>query len=805
MDFQRATLDAFFYDYPLGIVIGMLKGNTVNLDNILEPLPGLMRWRFPAFNIGEYRLWVETLKNKYKAEIDFNTGAILPFLLLFEYGKLFLNLPTLKVKDEQLLRWHELTTHLSEDLVTCSSLAKYDADNNSLTDIFDWKESLGYDNNDCRAIVENGLIDLHAHLDASSDAFNIGWIDRMNRFNIKRGAKVGDYDERLLDDIKIVNTAQDLSVDYWRKPYIQRNYMDWVSLAALLRYYIFRIVFDNKYPSDKEKNDLCDSINDTTVAKCLLFKLFANSDSSRTSSLKINVHGLGNWDYALSADIFEGKDLTNPESLLAGERWLLYSYFKKLYENQTDRKTIKSLPIAYLYILIKLRARREIIQTNRLSGLTNYQQYQKNYKSFVSKDTQVLHWKYAIQTAILENNNHLECRVSPNNIYEAMAQNYEKPLLLASNPICRLKHNGSMSFVCSISKSTIEPENREYQLYRKEIKEGLDGVLKIRDANRKTPKKSPRIVGLDFTGSDRKMRPEVYGQLVRYARCKGLKHFTYHAGEDFFDLLDGMRTIDEVIYHLNWNKNCRIAHVLSLFTDAEQYYKERHFKCFMPRQIMLDNLVWLNSTCKKLGLKFHEDFVSQIKLLYKRIGYPGDYDYKSYVASMKLRGDNINQYFEKQGSTYSQCSERNNAGFEKLRGNTIAKEILKLYVKEKGIFECGNEMVEWKYPTEIIELANKMQAFILEKLRAKKISIETCPTSNLNIGHFERYISSPSIQMDKKNLVFNINTDDKGILATNIENEYALLYAALQKEGKSVTDINKYFNKVKTNAKRMKF
>lgn len=804
MDFQRATLNAFFYDYPLGVVFGMLKGDTVNIEDILKPLPGLMSLRFPAFNIGEYRLWVEMLKNGWGKEIDFNDGVLLPFMLLFEYGNQFLNLPNLVVKNGQLLRWHELTNLLSEDLVICSSLAKYDVDNLSLSSKFDWKESLDYDNNDCQSIIESGLIDLHAHLDASSDAFNIGWIDRMNRFNIKRGAKIDNYDEKLFDDIKIISTSQDCSVDYWRKPYIQVSYMDWVSLAALLRYHIYRIACDDKFPTTKEMADIDAAITDTSFAKYMLWDLYTNSDSLRRSGHKVNEKNFGSWDYALSADCFVGNNMTTPESLLAGERWLLYSYFKKLYKNSKERQIIKSLPMVYLYILIKLRARREVVQTNRLKGLANYQQYQKNYKSFVSEDTQVLHWKYAVQTSILEKRNHFECRVSPQNISEVKSQNFEKPLL-TSDTTRSLTQNGSLSFVCSISKSTNETETREFLGYRERLKKGLDEVLQIRDADKKTIKRHHKIVGLDFTGSDRKMRPELYGQLVRYARHYGIKHFTYHAGEDFFDLLDGIRTIDEVIYHLNWNKNCRIAHALSLFTDTEQYYKKRHFKCFMPGQVMLDNLVWLSYVCKKIGLTVDGEFNSQIDTLYCQIGYPIPFDFKSYVASMKLRGDNINRHIENQESPYAKCSERKDTGFNRLRRNTVAKEILRCYVMDKDIFRRGNKMVEWKYPIQVIEIAKRMQDYTIGKMKAKGISIETCPTSNLTIGHFDRYISLPSIQLDNKGFIFNVNTDDKGILATSIENEYALLYAALQKEGKTVAEIHRYFNNVKSNAKKMRF
>ena len=64
--------------------------------------------------------------------------------------------------------------------------------------------------------------------------------------------------------------------------------------------------------------------------------------------------------------------------------------------------------------------------------------------------------------------------------------------------------------------------------------------------------------GIDACSSEIACRPKVFGQVFRYLSDKGL-HRTYHAGEDFFDIVDGLRAIDEAIlfcgvtcsHHLN--------------------------------------------------------------------------------------------------------------------------------------------------------------------------------------------------------------------------------------------------------------
>jgi len=74
----------------------------------------------------------------------------------------------------------------------------------------------------------------------------------------------------------------------------------------------------------------------------------------------------------------------------------------------------------------------------------------------------------------------------------------------------------------------------------------------------------------------------------------------------------------------------------------------------------------------------------------------------------------------------------------------------------------------------------------------KGIAIETNPSSNALIGTFKRYDKHPILnwyniglelgnEMDIPQIQVSINTDDQGVFATYIENEYAYLALALEK------------------------
>mgnify|MGYP002460794905 CR=1 FL=1 len=53
--------------------------------------------------------------------------------------------------------------------------------------------------------------------------------------------------------------------------------------------------------------------------------------------------------------------------------------------------------------------------------------------------------------------------------------------------------------------------------------------------------------------------------------------FTFHVGEDFLDIVDGLRAIRESLIFLNLENRDRIGHALVLGTDVEKYYMKRGY------------------------------------------------------------------------------------------------------------------------------------------------------------------------------------------------------------------------------------
>ena len=79
---------------------------------------------------------------------------------------------------------------------------------------------------------------------------------------------------------------------------------------------------------------------------------------------------------------------------------------------------------------------------------------------------------------------------------------------------------------------------------------------------------------------------------------------TYHAGEDFLDIIDGLRAIDEAIIFCGLERGCRIGHALALGINPQDYYEYKNQKIILTKQVLLDDLAWMICRPYELGCEF---------------------------------------------------------------------------------------------------------------------------------------------------------------------------------------------------------
>ena len=288
---------------------------------------------------------------------------------------------------------------------------------------------------------------------------------------------------------------------------------------------------------------------------------------------------------------------------------------------------------------------------NGLPGLDCFKEYnhRKSFfttcvnDTFVGTDLLYMAERYAIQTGMPQINDGLEVRIMPGDrkTYEEIeSKDYMKPLFGLKGVALLKKKRQEVTFVVHFSKAKGGFSNQNGKL-RGIIHKQVESLMSHWDMMRQKGQKS-KIVAIDVAGSEMNCRPEVFAHLCRYCRKKGLRQFTYHVGEDFYDLVDGIRAIEEVIRFFRMDKRCRLGHCLALGMDSNKYYESRNKTVIMPKQILLDNMVWLLKFAEEHGIdmsvKLRTFLEKTAECLYRKIGYSKPYDVDCYYRSMLLRG-----------------------------------------------------------------------------------------------------------------------------------------------------------------------
>ena len=815
MDFERASIKALFYDYPVEAVVKAIGDVRRNKDGYIDILPQLVRWREDAFTTTEARLmenlaqdeWMNLNKsNALYGYFDEPEATKIPFIyrpfLLVRYmaNKMVTQDPkTLhpNVVFEELIRWKDATLFVGEDLFTTAYLADTDLkkEHKIRTRLFAWPDYICHNNVELNDVLKRGLTDVHAHYNATCDVFSLNWIDLMN--------SLAGKDEKL----RRIDQYQDVTLSTMGTEQLY-TFKRMCIAAAFLRLQFFKLL-----------NNLCSKKDDPRkkikCVKHILEDEFCANNAKREIDAEISVwrsyalrgRNGSTIDYALWPSQEVRKNIKNANLIFQGERQLMYQFFYRFFG--FDSQMWAFAPYFYLYIVLKTRIRKEFVQINQLKGFENFETYQDRKDIFINAQDPIakLFDPIVLQTTLRGDNDRVEGRITPDELKRMVqgsrlrVRNYGNGVFqnrqVISKPTDHLSlvvHFIKANFSKSAKANDLRLSNRQdyarFDKYRKDLKKQIHEVLKVYD-NQKKGTTEIRVVGIDAASTEMFCRPEVFGHAFRFARKKGLSNQTYHVGEDFFDIVDGLRAIDEAILFLDLQSGNRIGHGLAMGIDAKQYYEKRRFRIIAPRQYVLDNCVWLCMTASREDVDLSNSLETELnrlaRELYKGIGYNRyiPFDMQTYWNSMLLRGDDPESarlksrksMFMKVAETdWQQTAEVDDPMVETARKDKEAIGLYQLYHFDHTIKAEGEKRYQGKYSTTIVDVVVKLQAKIRLKIDAKQIAVETNPSSNLKIGFVDKYCEHPLlIKFDPiveqynpyyPQLKASVNTDDRGVFAT---------------------------------------
>lgn len=811
MDIERKNLEIIFKEIPYHKIdlIDTLDGKYHTCDIVSKEIYlKYARRMFPYCSedeiINNYFLLVDSMKGQVGESQNI-------FYIVYKVASRMLTLQSgsIQCRLSEMLRWRDISFQLGQELFTCAFLAGEDIRKGMSTKFFAWEPIVNSDDMRLNNILKRGIAENHFHLNGSTKIFELNWICLMNHIE-NRGKEFRRFESILQHDY--VNALE--NEEFYQK----------CQKAALYRLYLFSVLRKNKFMADKLEGMIRHEEDGGVVMwECL-------SELQDMISLAGVLYGAVNeqekiLDYALQKDTYD--DNNNPCRLLAGERRFLYGCYKKSLGVGKHSFSEFDKNVFYRYLVLRTYFRGEMVQINRRVGFSNFDQYQLRKEYFIEGrkeyECELIH--LAVNASFMNQEMvSLEARICPSRQSDSLAEKINHHMRCVSD----LAVIEKLFFVLHFPKQK-EERNFSYaprnEGVRKRTEKYANAIVALLE---KEGEINRYIRGIDACSTEIGCRPEVFAQYFRYLLDysvpkrkdkAGNLRATYHVGEDFFDIVDGLRAIDEVMLFCGLPSGSRLGHALALGVNAANYYKFKGNVLVMPKQDLLDDLAWLLIKQGQYGCPMDEKLRSLLERKFYELfddiyssefSQNGTVTILDYYNSWMLRGDYPGNYrlhaddFEHRLVSVPLQKlyryEFNASVPNYLRKNSKYRELYMLYHYDRRVREKGASEGVFKVPCGYDKLVEQIQDSMIQELVCKGIGIETNPSSNYLIGPLQKYEEHPVIRFNGRklkvtetnmSLQVSINTDDQGVFDTSLENEYALMAIALKK-AKTEDDRFKY-------------
>lgn len=709
---------------------------------------------------------------------------------------------------KNLLRFRSVTQYVEEDLLVCAYLAiRYKRYREPCTR-FAWDVTIEHNNDQLHAIMRRKISENHFHLYGSAPAFHLIWIQIMN--HVSPGNEIDVLSKKLEESRRIARRS-------YSDQYREDSFTARIIKAALIR------VFLVQYCTGYEPDGPWISFMKRVLSEETRVEAYCDEVQERIDLMKsygqMN-NGSEDLDYALYGVPYI-VSMEEEHFWVGGERWLMYEMLKK---ELTDNIPEIYLQWFYAYLVIKQSIRRELVQVNEAVGFANFAIYSGRKRGVYKNSSKMI--ESAVYGSV-ENGNiqSLEIRVAPAKSAEENAKN-----IAGIDSVIQHREKGRLSrsayyFVFHFLKreddalpaeSCFSGRYCRHYAKRCELEEEANAIYRFRERYREL---ASNVLGIDACSMEIGCRPEVFAVVFRFlsehvvpeiwgAEPVGQLKMTYHVGEDFLDVVDGLRAVDEAIRFLNLQCGDRIGHGTVLGTDVKKWYQFKDNTILITQQDYLDNVVWLYHKLLEYKIEgmeaLRDRLLEQFSFYFSRIygGRPGQHSRENmyaYYEAWKLRGDAPHLYMSRRYRGNEKYGEewlvnlRYPEDFS-VREREEVSQLYYMYHYDWRVRKEGSRSIQ-KYLLPIyVDGVAAVQKAMQREVAARGIGIEANPSSNLAISVIQGYEEHPIVQMYNKDLTWDmekltacpqinvsINTDDKGIFHTSLENEYALMACALEK------------------------
>ena len=763
-------------------------------------------------------------------------------------------------RQEWILDWRERSLSLGQDLFTCAGLAARDAREQCITNHFSWPAIIHTDNLALQQLLQLGISENHFHLNGSTRMFSLCWCYLMNH-----PEKAGAYfkNKRFWENLYPTTSYGELDN--------QLPWHHWIYIAAWIRATLFeRISTQSKrLPIFSEFHQFYHRTDCRSEIHLITQQLLYNA---ARLPMRKKFYAL---DYAITEDLLQNN--SSSVRLLTGERYFMYQCFLRFFSDQEGHGK-EEQDLFYLYLLIKTRFRRELIQSNAQLGFRNFSRYEIRKAFLWGNQDQYWEETYALSVGAafdvdskLSPVQSLEMRIMPRRSAQELyreirttdlsiqasldrAQSYSgtgKGIRTEEDILYDIQENANYFYVLHFSKEPLEPldptssvgdicesrNNKNRILVEQQAKATASALLQ-------SSYLCSRIRGIDACTHEIGCRPETFATAFRFLRHlnpisdygENIRYWpqidaTYHVGEDFLDLTDGLRAIDEAVCFLNMERGDRLGHALALGTAPEQYYRTKDYCVYLPAQDLLDNLVWIlyrslewnvpiSSDLRAFMERRAEQLLDQIYQPENSYTIPENdsknssprrYTLREYFSAWRLRGDDPSIYklahdnpklfkiilshknlecssvdeMYRQAKLDEQLWDYGSRMNLLLDHDTHSSQTSSLWPRfhsniqelmyryHFGVKERvqGQEIERFEIGAEYIHLIRNLQNCMMQKIMQKGIFIECNPSSNKLIGTFDLYENHPLFRFNHVGLPEREYPDERVELLVSVNTD----------------------------------
>lgn len=454
-------------------------------------------------------------------------------------------------------------------------------------------------------------------------------------------------------------------------------------------------------------------------------------------------------------------------------------FFIKLFDAIDDKSKNSSNLYFYLYILNYNYFYKLLVQQINQVGFDQFQNITLNEMRELTEKNYSARMKQ-VQTVYTDVKVNLEGRFAPKATVKNMEDLLDQIFKSEQTGAERLKHL-NLNLIAHFIKKLDNKSEKENICRHAELRYSLETSLDVVLTILKHKKYQNKINGFDAASNELHAPPEVFAAVFSKLRDKGYSNFTFHAGEDFIDLVSGIRYIYEVVEFLEFKHGNRIGHGTAIGIDPRLWKERLGSDVVISRGEYLDNLVFVYSLLINnhlLPLHQLEKIKSKIRELANKI-YDGiAFNLDSLVAAWKLRKHDPRIVLEE-----------DNAQTEFITSHGV--EVCKLfyaYHYSSQVKESCHELIQIKTDFLEDELLIGLQNILIQKLNDECIVIESLVTSNVRISYYNNYAEHHIFRWLGLNGKFKgaplptvvLGTDNPGISVTNMRNEIVHIYLVMK-------------------------